>query len=58
MMVSFDPAMDDAKPTTWHFCEHIKNWVGGPIEDCTFHKRLDKRRRLVKGANTMSEEKK
>lgn len=37
----------------WHFCEHTKTWVGGTVEECTYHKRLDKKRPPVTGANTL-----
>jgi len=40
-----------------HWCEAIKNWVGGPVEDCVYHRKLNKNRRLVQGANTLSQKK-
>jgi len=40
-----------------HYCEHIKNWVGGSVEECVYHKKLDKTRPPVLGANTIRSKK-
>lgn len=40
-----------------HYCDVIKNWVGGPVAECPYHRRLDKNRPLIKGANTLGKKK-
>ena len=41
-----------------HWCEAIKNWVGGPVAECPYHRRLDKNRPLIVGANTLTSKEK